>query len=127
MIRNRCYDRLRADGRFEVVSLDEAVGFGSETRETQIASDEIPPDEATYWLMLYAEVQQAIQQLPELQRQTLILFSEANLSYEEIAETMSVSSGTVKSRLYYAKRNLVRLLSPEIRRTLEGEENYVQP
>jgi len=127
VIRNRCYDRLRADGRFEVVTLDEEVGFGNDTRESQIASDEISPDESTYWLMMYAEVQQAMEQLPELQRQTLILYSEASLSYEEIAEVMSVSSGTVKSRLYYAKRNLVRLLSPETRRALEGEKNHVHP
>jgi len=122
VIRNRCYDRLRAEGRFEVVSLDEAIydGFGSETRETQIASDEIQPEEATHWMMIYAEVEQAMQQLPELQRQTLILYSEASLSYEEIAEAMNVSIGTVKSRLYYAKRTLVRLLSPETRRVLLG-------
>lgn len=130
VIRNRCYDRLRAEGRFEVVSLDEAIydGFGSETRETQIASDEIQPEEATHWMMIYAEVEQAMQQLPELQRQTLILYSEASLSYEEIAEAMNVSIGTVKSRLYYAKRTLVRLLSPETRRVLlEEEEPDAQP
>ncbi len=126
VIRNRCYDRLRADGRFEVVSLDDTLddGFGSDTREAQIASDDINPEEATHWTMLYAEVQQAMQQLPELQRQALILYSEASLSYEEIADVMNVSVGTIKSRLYYAKRTLVRLLSPETRRALEGEGNY---
>lgn len=126
VIRNRCYDRLRADGRFEVVSLDEDTddGFGGDRREAQIASDEILPEESTHWTMLYAEVQQAMQQLPELQRQALILYSEASLSYEEIAEAMNVSVGTVKSRLYYAKRTLVRLLSPETLRALEGEGNY---
>ncbi len=124
VIRNRCYDRLRAEGRFEVVSLDEEDGFEGDTRAMQIASDDPPPDETTYWLMIYAEVQQAMEQLPELQRQALILYSEAGLSYAEIAEAMNVGIGTVKSRLYYAKRNLVRLLSPETRRVLDGEESY---
>jgi RNA polymerase sigma-70 factor (ECF subfamily) len=125
VIRNRCYDRLRAQGRYDVVSLDEDVIVGSDTREAQIASDEPPPDERTHWLMIYAEVQQAMEKLPELQRQALILYSEARLSYEEIAEAMDVGIGTVKSRLYYAKRNLVRLLSPETVKALEVEEAHV--
>jgi RNA polymerase sigma-70 factor (ECF subfamily) len=124
VIRNRCYDRLRAEGRFEVVSLDEERWGDGEPRETQIASDEPPPDETTHWLMVYAEVQQAMSRLPELQRQALILFSEAGLSYEEIAEAMNVSTGTVKSRLYYAKRTLAGLLSPETRRALEAEDTH---
>lgn len=124
VIRNRCYDRLRAQGRFEVVSLDEDTFAGSETRGAQIASDEPPPDETTYWLMIYAEVQQAMEKLPELQRQALILYGELGLSYAEIAEVMNVSTGTVKSRLYYAKRNLVRLISPETMKALEEEDSY---
>jgi RNA polymerase sigma-70 factor (ECF subfamily) len=124
VIRNRCYDRLRAEGRFEVVSLDEERWDDGEPRETQIASDEPAPDETTHWLMVYAEVQAAMHKLPELQRQALILFSEAGLSYEEIAEAMNVSTGTVKSRLYYAKRTLAGLLSPETRRALEAEDTY---
>jgi RNA polymerase sigma-70 factor (ECF subfamily) len=130
VIRNRCYDRLRAQGRYDVISLDEDVAFeaggGGDTREAQIASDEPPPDERTHWLMIYAEVQQAMEKLPELQRQALILYSEAKLSYEEIAEAMDVGIGTVKSRLYYAKRNLVRLLPPETLKALEvGETSHV--
>ena len=122
VIRNRCYDRLRAEGRYEVVSLDEDKW--GETREALIAADAPAPDEETHWLLIYAEVQAAMQKLPELQRQALILFSEAGLSYEEIAEAMNVSTGTVKSRLYYAKRTLTGLLAPETRRALEAEDNY---
>lgn len=127
VIRNRCYDRLRAQGRYDVVSLDEdvIVSGSADTREAQIASDDPPPDERTHWLMIYAEVQQAIEKLPELQRQALILYSEAKLSYEEIAEAMDVGIGTVKSRLYYAKRNLARLLSPETLAAIEMEETHV--
>lgn len=130
VIRNRCYDRLRAQGRYEIISLDEASPAGSDTREAQIASDEPLPDEQVDWMLIYAEVQQAMQQLPELQRQTLILYSEAGLSYDEIAEAMNVSAGTVKSRLFYAKRTLIRLLAPDTVRALEnqhreGEKNHV--
>ncbi len=123
VIRNRCYDRLRAQGRYQIISLDEDSATGSDTREAQIASDEPQPDEQVDWLLIYAEVQQAMQQLPELQRQTLILYSEAGLSYDEIAEAMNVSAGTVKSRLFYAKRTLIRLLAPETVRALENKQS----
>ncbi len=123
VIRNRCYDRLRAQGRYQIISLDEDSATGSDTREAQIASDEPQPGEQVDWLLIYAEVQQAMQQLPELQRQTLILYSEAGLSYDEIAEAMNVSAGTVKSRLFYAKRTLIRLLAPETVRALENKQS----
>ncbi|PJF21856.1 MAG: hypothetical protein CUN56_08990 [Phototrophicales bacterium] len=108
--RHRCYDLLRKQGRYNIVSLDDEpvhvrVSFTSQ-RHT-------PPDEAAHWLLLQMEVQEAIDRLPEHQRQTLILYSEAELSYAEIADVMDVSIGTVKSRLFHAKKNLRGLLHPE--------------
>ena len=120
IVRNRCYDLLRKKGRFEHISLDD------EPVETWVSLHEAPesgsqPEEVTYWVMLQLEVQAAMERLPELQRQTLILFSEENLSYAEIAEAMNCSIGTVKSRLYYAKRTLRQLISPETLALLESE------
>lgn len=107
VLRNQCYDELRAQGRYQWVSVD---ADGDDALESIPAETHTQPEEATHWLLLYSQVQDAIQQLPEQQRQTLLLYTTADLSYAEIAETMNTSIGTVKSRLYYAKRNLVRLL-----------------
>jgi transposase len=63
-------------------------------------------------MLLALEVREAMDQLPESQRQTLILYSEEGLSYTEIADIMDVSIGTVKSRLFYAKKNLRGLIRP---------------
>jgi RNA polymerase sigma-70 factor, ECF subfamily len=118
VVRNQCYDELRRQGRYDVVSLDDDVsGYSDEDGgwSVAVASEAPQPDEATYWMMVFSEVQEAIQQLPELQRQTLLLYTEANLSYVEIADAMAVNIGTVKSRLHHAKRGLVRRLSPETR------------
>lgn len=119
VVRNQCYDELRRQGRYDVVSLDDDVSGYSDEGDggwsVAVASDAPPPDEATYWMILFSEVQEAIQQLPELQRQTLLLYTEANLSYAEIADAMAVNIGTVKSRLHHAKRGLVRRLTPETR------------
>jgi RNA polymerase sigma-70 factor, ECF subfamily len=120
IVRNRCYDLLRKKGRFEQMSLDD------EPVETWVSLHEAPmsgsqPEEVTHWLLLQMEVQQAMERLPELQRQTLILYSEESLSYQEIAEAMSCSIGTVKSRLFYAKKMLRQLINPETLQVLEDE------
>ena len=118
VLRNQCYDELRRQGRYEMVSIDDDWGDGEDYAVVPV--DQQPqPDETAHWLLLYSEVQQAINTLPELQRQTLLLYTEADLSYAEIAETMGTNIGTVKSRLYYAKKTLVNLLSPETLAALE--------
>jgi len=111
VLRNQCYDQLRRLGRYDVISLDDD---SDDVDRTELAVDQRPqPEESAHWLMLYNEVQMAIQRLPELQRQTLLLYTEAGLSYQEIADAMGVSIGTVKSRLHNGKRNLVSMLHPD--------------
>jgi RNA polymerase sigma factor (sigma-70 family) len=58
-------------------------------------------------------VQDALDRLPASQRQTLALYTEAELSYPEIADVMGISIGTVRSRLFHARKNLRGLLRPE--------------
>jgi len=80
-----------------------------------------PPDEITHLLLLNLEVRGAIDRLPELQRQTLILYCEEELSYAAIAQVMNTTVGTVKSRIHYAKQALRGLLKPATLRAIEGE------
>ena len=117
MARNRCYDELRRQGRYRDVSLDdEAV----EVRVSFVSADETPaPDDAVFWLLLQLEVREAMESLPELQRQALILYSEEGLSYAEIATAMNTSTGTIKSRIHHAKKTLHRLLRPETLQALD--------
>jgi len=49
---------------------------------------------------------QAVDGLPEAQRVVVLLRYQQGFSYSEIAETLGISEGTVKSRLYYAHRRL---------------------
>src|SRR5262249_24580043 len=57
-----------------------------------------------------AEFMNCIHQLPAPQRSALLLYFVEDFSLEEIASVTGVSIGTVKSRLHYAKRELVKLL-----------------
>lgn len=54
---------------------------------------------------------EAIGQLPENYRVVFILRSVEELSYEEIADRLQISPGTVDSRLYRARRKLLESLS----------------
>lgn len=117
VVRNQCYDELRRQRRFNNVALDEDGA-------PPLFDPHPPPEDVTHWLLIHAEVQIAIDRLPEAQRQTLLLMAEAHLSYVEIAAATGVSLGTVKSRLHHAKKNLIKALKPATRHALglQGED-----
>jgi RNA polymerase sigma-70 factor (ECF subfamily) len=54
----------------------------------------------------YAQLEQAIAELPEVFRTTIVLREIQGLSYEEIADMTGVSLGTVKSRIARARHRL---------------------
>lgn len=111
-VRNRSYDELRRAGRYETLSLDdEPVETYASFNSAPAAPDQ--PDELAHWLLIQLEVRAAMDRLPDPQREALILYAEEGLSYAEIAEVAGTSIGTVKSRLFHAKKNLRGLLRPE--------------
>jgi len=61
------------------------------------------------------ELWRAVDDLPEKQRVVVLLRYQQGLAYQEIAQTLGISEGTVKSRLYHAHRKLKgRLRSAEV-------------
>ena len=121
VVRNRCYDTLRRQGRFQFVPLD-AASEGSAVAPSFLTDRRKQPDEELHWRLLYAEVQKAIDRLPEIQRQAIILYCEEDLTYAQIAEAMATDIGTIKSRIFYGRRNLLNLLKPEILEALGIEK-----
>jgi RNA polymerase sigma-70 factor (ECF subfamily) len=57
-------------------------------------------------------VQQALQEIPQVFRGAVILRDLEGLSYEEIAEVLECSVGTIKSRILRGRRALKELLEP---------------
>ncbi len=113
--RNLCYDELRWRGRFQHVSLDsdEWDEQWPESLVVDLVDPSDLPDELAHVAGLWRQVQRAMERLPELQRQTLILYVEEGLTYAEIAQVMNTDIGTVKSRIHNGRKNLLRHLKPE--------------
>lgn len=109
--RNRAYDTLRKQGRFEIVALNDDSESGGWA--ARLPSPDPTPDRVLERLALWSELQTAVDQLPENQRQTLILYAEEGISYAQIAEILGVDIVIVRSRLFQARRNLTRRLRPD--------------
>ena len=95
--------RRKRQRKIEGVSLDEAI----DTEEGEVGRavpdySEIPEDMVVR-RETQAEVQRVIQLLSEHHRVVLTLVDLEGLSYEEAAETMKCSVGTLKSRLSRAR------------------------
>jgi RNA polymerase sigma-70 factor (ECF subfamily) len=95
--RFRWYGRLRRRG---TVSLEAHLSRGSE-RELfcNMKSSIQSPEEALLLQEERAEIERLLLELPMQQRIAVIMRDIEELSYEEIAESMKVSLGTVKSRI----------------------------
>lgn len=64
---------------------------------------------------LERDVSQAVEMLPFKQRIVVVLFYLHDMDLSEIAETVGVPVGTVKSRLYYGRANLRSALEQDSR------------
>lgn len=95
------------------LSLDDPVQTdeGEITRTVAAADPAGDPEDALEGKELREKVQEALLSLPEEFRTVLVLREIEDYSYEEIAEMMQCSLGTVKSRLNRARRALKELLS----------------
>jgi RNA polymerase sigma-70 factor (ECF subfamily) len=60
---------------------------------------------------LYKQIMDALELLPEQQKQVILLRELEGLSYREIAEVLDIAEGTVMSRLFYARKKLQGILA----------------
>jgi RNA polymerase sigma factor (sigma-70 family) len=88
--------RLRASARM-------AAGGAADRRASPAALDA---------RLLFPRVADAIESLPDAEREALLLFAWEELPYESVAEALELPIGTVRSRLNRARARLRELLEP---------------
>jgi RNA polymerase sigma-70 factor (ECF subfamily) len=69
------------------------------------------PQETVLRRELSGRITEALGQLPETHRAILVLREMDGLSYEELAERLSIPKGTVMSRLFHARKKMQVLLA----------------
>lgn len=106
---NACIDASRKSKTGMNVSLT-VQDEDSESAELDLADTKPLPEEETERRETQREVQAAIQELPEEQRRIIVMREFSDMAYEDIASTLGISVGTVKSRLSRARKNLAKIL-----------------
>lgn len=104
---NMCIDHIRKNSRHRSVDYDDRIG-----RDGSVAGDEnimpstlgFNPDKVYGRKELREKMLEALETLSEKHRTILILREVEGLSYEELAEVLDISKGTVMSRLFHARR-----------------------
>ncbi len=110
---NVCFDELRKRKRtLHMVSLDEPVAT---TDGDEIERDIVDPSPTADIIYEYKETEAYLQSLIDMltpeQKTVVILRDVMDLTYEEIADVMQCSIGTVKSRLSRARGILRKKIS----------------
>lgn len=110
---NLFYDELRKRKRVvSPVSLDAPRSVDDGEMDWEIAGDTPGPEEELTTREFYEQLRDAIADLPEVFRTTIVLREIEGMAYEEIAEVTGVSLGTVKSRIARARARLQSQLQP---------------
>jgi len=101
-MRNLCRKHYRDSGH------EDAAGE-SDPSTTGGALDELISRETA------EAVRRAVESLPLLQREALVLFEYEDLALDEIAKIVEADTGAVKSRLYRAREALRKTLAPALK------------
>lgn len=106
---NVCLDFLRSEGRKAHSSLtyiDE-----EDEKELEISDERFSPEVIAEKKELREAVNNGLMQLPANYRAILLLREIDGLSYEEIGAALDLEEGTVKSRIFRARKKLCSILS----------------
>lgn len=107
--RNACIDAARSRSRADLHSLQRSIDGddGDQTHQDRLVDEEarsggVDSDRHRF----RDELQQALERLPEKQREVFVLREISGLTFREVAEVVDAKTPTVKSRMRYALKTL---------------------
>ncbi len=109
IVSNVCVDFLRGKSRRPASSLSTENEEG-ESVELEIADESFSPEKLLEAKLSREAVRRGLDSLPEDYKQILLLREIQGLSYDEIAQILDIEIGTVKSRIFRARKKLCAYL-----------------
>lgn len=109
MCKNCAYDYMRKYYKNRPLSLMVRDAEDDVSEDVDVVSDETPDNEVIRKERIKA-VREAICNLPEEQRDVIVLRELEDLQYSEIATMLGISEGTVKSRISRGRKALKKVL-----------------
>jgi RNA polymerase sigma-70 factor, ECF subfamily len=106
---------FRHKGREQSIEPKDDVETGTSSARDTLVDSGASPLECVMRGQLRAKVEEVLKELQEPYRTTVILRDIEELSYEQIAEVMEVSLGTVKSRLVRGRDALKKRLTKHLK------------
>lgn len=113
--RNIWIDHLRRQKHRATISLDAEIGSSALRLVDMVASRPTEGDAMARDQHIRMRVQQALEALPDGQREVFILANNQDMKYSQISEVLGIPEGTVKSRMH----NAVRFLREELQDLIE--------
>ncbi len=112
IVMNLAIDHLRKHRRQKPVELDEQHLEEAATADDSLLPKMLGgnPGRALLDKEIRARIDQALGQLSENHRAVLVMRELEGLSYEEMAQAMGCSKGTIMSRLFHARKNMQKQL-----------------
>jgi RNA polymerase sigma-70 factor (ECF subfamily) len=114
IITNLSIDLIRKPGR-QLADIDEARFESDESQEAEFPLlsrvDGADPLDVVRRREIAHRLQVALDALPPYHRGVIVMREIEGLSYEEMAQAMGVSKGTIMSRLFHARQKLQKALS----------------
>ena len=109
IVSNLCLDLLRSRQRKPTQSLTVEDDDG-EIGELEISDEHFSPEKLLDRKLTRESVQRGLSALPDDARQILLLRELQGMSYEEIGQALDLEPGTVKSRIFRARKRLCAFL-----------------
>jgi RNA polymerase sigma-70 factor (ECF subfamily) len=114
IITNLSIDLIRKPGR-QLVDIDESRFETDESQEAEFPLlsrvDGSDPADVVRRREIAGRLQAALEALPPYHRGVIVMREIEGLSYEEMAQAMGVSKGTIMSRLFHARQKLQKALA----------------
>ena len=105
IVSNLCLDQLRRRQRRPEQSLTVENDEGEEAQQ-DVPDENFSPEALLERKLTREAVRRGLDALPDEQRQILLLRELEGMSYEEIGQALSLEPGTVKSRIFRARKRL---------------------